>query len=171
MLLALDNQFCFALHAAARSVQRAYQPALSELDLTYPQYLVMLVLWEWDRQPDVRPTLTALGERLDLDSGTLTPLLRRLEHKGLLARERASDDGRELFVRLTRAGRALQKRARHVPLALLACAPLPIQELALLRDQLHRMRAALAAPQSTDRIATDRSEAPPKSKSIVRNVR
>lgn len=143
-LLALDNQLCFALHAAARSVQRAYQSVLGELALTYPQYLVMMVLWEWDREGKSRPTVTALGERLDLDSGTLTPLLRRLEQKGLLVRERGSEDARELLVRSTRAGRALQERARNVPLTLLSCAPLPLEELMTLRDQLKRLRVALA---------------------------
>jgi MarR family transcriptional regulator, organic hydroperoxide resistance regulator len=142
-ILELDNQFCFALHAASRRVVRSYRPALSELDLTYPQYLVMLVLWQWHRERCAHPTVSALGERLDLDSGTLTPLLRRLEHKGLLARERAGEDERELFVRLTRSGRALKLKARKVPLSLLQRAPLPLAEIVGLRDQLKRLRAAL----------------------------
>jgi MarR family transcriptional regulator, organic hydroperoxide resistance regulator len=154
VLLALDNQVCFALHAAARSMQRAYQTVLGPLDLTYSQYLVMLVVWEWDRLGQPRPTLTALGTRLDLDSGTLTPLVRRLEQKGLLTRKRQTDDARELFVRLTAAGRALKERARSVPLALLACAPLPLDELLVLRDQLQRLRSSLASPATVATLAT-----------------
>lgn len=142
VLLALDNQLCFALHAAARGVQRAYQPLLAELDLTYPQYLVMLVLWEWDHENQLRPTVTALGHRLDLDSGTLTPLLRRLEQKGLLVRERSSADGRELFVRVSRTGRTLKKRARAVPINLICNSPLPVEEMVALREQLQRLRHA-----------------------------
>jgi MarR family transcriptional regulator, organic hydroperoxide resistance regulator len=146
-LLALDNQVCFALHAAARSVQRAYQQVLGELDLTYPQYLVMLVVWEWEHTPPARPTVSALGERLDLDSGTLTPLLRRLEQKGLLARTRSPLDGRELLVQVTRRGTALKKRAHNVPLTMLQCSPLPLDELITLRDQLKRLRTGLATAQ------------------------
>ena len=144
-LLELDNQFCFALHAASRLVVRSYRPALSELDLTYPQYLVMLVLWSWARNPPARPTVSALGARLDLDSGTLTPLLRRLEQKGLLVRKRASEDERELFVHLTRAGRALKQRAVKVPLSLVGKSPIPLDEIVQLRDQLKRLRATLSA--------------------------
>ena len=144
-LLALDNQFCFALHAASRRIVRAYRPALAELDLTYPQYLVMLVLWGWDRERFEYPTVTALGERLDLDSGTLTPLLRRLEQKGLIARERSEEDERELYVRVTRSGRALKQRAAKVPMSLISNSPVPIAEIVVLRDQLKRLRAALAA--------------------------
>lgn len=142
-LLALDNQLCFALHAAARRVVRSYGPLLGELDLTYPQYLVLLVLWEWDRDPPARPTVTAMGERLDLDSGTLTPLLRRLEQKDLLTRERASGDERELFLKVTRTGRALKKRALKIPLVLLDASPVPANELLELRDRLNALRAGL----------------------------
>jgi DNA-binding MarR family transcriptional regulator len=144
--LLLDNQLCFALHAACRRVIRAYQPALTELDLTYPQYLVMLVLWEWEKRPPERKTVSAVGDRLDLDSGTLTPLLRRLESKGLLARERSGEDGRELIVRPTRAGVALKQRARKIPVELVARSPVPVAELVSLRDQLKRLRSALPAP-------------------------
>ncbi len=142
-LLQLDNQFCFALHSAARLVVRAYRPVLQELDLTYPQYLVLLVLWEWERVKHSRPSVSALGERLDLDSGTLTPLLRRLERKGLLVRERSASDERELFVRLTAAGTALKQPACKVPVSLIEHSPLPLAEIAALRDQLKRVREAL----------------------------
>lgn len=152
-LLELDNQLCFALHATTRRVIRAYQQALEELDLTYPQYLVMLVLWGWEKKRVAQPTVTAMGARLDLDSGTLTPLLRRLEQKGLLVRERSPDDARALFVRTTPAGRALRQRAARVPVALLARSPLPVQELVALRNQLQRLRAALPWPESSSASA------------------
>lgn len=90
-LLALDNQLCFALYAASRALMRTYRPLLEPLGLTYPQYLVMLVLWEWQRQPPAHPGVKALGERLQLDSGTLTPLLKRLEAQGLVRRERVRE--------------------------------------------------------------------------------
>jgi DNA-binding MarR family transcriptional regulator len=116
---------------------------LDELDLTYPQYLVLLVLWAWDREQHPRPTVTALGERLDLDSGTLTPLLRRLEQKGLITRERASGDERELLVRVSRSGRLLKRRARKVPLSLLERSSIPLQELIELRERLKTLRSSL----------------------------
>ncbi|PZR39611.1 MAG: MarR family transcriptional regulator, partial [Ectopseudomonas oleovorans] len=87
--LQLDNQLCFKLYAASRAVIRAYKPMLDALGLTYPQYLVMLVLWEWQERAPEPPTLKALGQRLQLDSGTLTPLLKRLEQLGLVQRRRA----------------------------------------------------------------------------------
>ena len=90
--LLLDNQLCFKLYAASRAVTRAYKPMLDELGLTYPQYLVMLVLWEWHAAPPAQATVKALGERLLLDSGTLTPLLKRLEASGLVARIRDVTD-------------------------------------------------------------------------------
>ncbi|HEX7477035.1 MAG TPA: MarR family transcriptional regulator [Polyangiales bacterium] len=139
-LLELDNQLCFALHVAARQVVKAYRPVLLELGLTHPQYLVMLVLWAWARDRKDRPTVRALGERLVLDSGTLTPLLKRLQARGLLTRTRARDDEREVFVRLTKAGAALRKRAHEVPITLLKQAPIPIGEIVSLRDQLRRLR-------------------------------
>jgi DNA-binding MarR family transcriptional regulator len=142
-LLELDNQLCFALHATARQVMKAYRPALGALELTHPQYLVLLVLWAWARDREPRPTVKALGARLELDSGTLTPLLKRLESRGLVTRTRSKEDERELFVHVTPAGLALKKRARGVPVALLDQSPLPIGELVRLRDQLKRFRAAL----------------------------
>ena len=143
-LLDLDNQVCFALYAASRGVVRAYDRWLKPLDLTYPQYLVMLVLWEWARDGERRPTVKALGGRLDLDSGTLTPLLTRLRDKGLITRERASADEREVFVRLTLAGARLKRHARAVPLRVLEQSPVPLTELLQLRDQLKRLRSAQA---------------------------
>ena len=109
--LQLDNQLCFKLYAASRAVIRAYKPMLDALGLTYPQYLVMLVLWQWQDQAPVQPTLKALGQRLQLDSGTLTPLLKRLEQMGLVLRRRSASDEREVhlaaFTRII-AGRLLR---------------------------------------------------------------
>jgi len=144
-LLALDNQLCFALHAATRQIVRAYRPVLTELGLTYPQYLVMLVLWAWDREQLARPTVRALGDRLALDSGTLTPLLKRLEARRLIKRSRAADDERELFLHLTAAGRRLEKPACRVPISLLERSPWSLTEILSLRDELKRLRADLAA--------------------------
>lgn len=112
--LQLDNQLCFKLYAASRAVIRAYKPMLDALGLTYPQYLAMLVLWEWQEQAPEQPTLKALGQRLQLDSGTLTPLLKRLEQMGLVLRRRAETDEREVHLTLSEAGRAL--RAQVAPL-------------------------------------------------------
>ncbi|HJV06382.1 MAG TPA: MarR family transcriptional regulator [Chromobacteriaceae bacterium] len=108
--LKLDNQLCFALYATSRAMTQAYQPLLEPLGLTYPQYLVMLVLWEQDGV-----SVKQLGERLMLDSGTLTPLLKRMETSGWLSRRRAQDDERRVDIFLTDAGRALRHAALAVP--------------------------------------------------------
>ncbi|AKH42496.1 DNA-binding MarR family transcriptional regulator [Altererythrobacter atlanticus] len=108
--LLLDRQLCFQLYAASNMVTRLYGPVLADLGLTYPQYLVMLVLWEEDGQ-----TVGALGKRLYLDSGTLTPLLKRMEGRGLIERGRDPDDERRVLVTLTEAGRALRAQAVKVP--------------------------------------------------------
>ncbi|MEP7044424.1 MAG: MarR family transcriptional regulator [Dokdonella sp.] len=112
--LLLDQQLCFALYAASRTVTAAYRPLLEPLGLTYPQYVAMLVLWERDGL-----TVRELGERLLLDSGTLTPLLKRLEHAGLIVRARRQSDEREVEIGLTRSGRALRARAEKIPACLL----------------------------------------------------
>lgn len=114
-LLALDQQLCFALARASRAMTRAYAPLLDPLGLTYPQYLVLLVLWEQDDVP-----VKAIGERLVLDSATLTPLLKRLEHAGLVLRSRDVDDERVVRIRLSKAGKALRAKAQKLP-AELAC--------------------------------------------------
>ena len=108
--LALDQHVCFGLYAAANLISRRYRPLLAELGLTFPQYLVMLVLWESAPQ-----TVSSIGERLHLDSGTLTPLLKRLESGGFVARRRDPTDERRVLVSLTDAGRALRDPARDIP--------------------------------------------------------
>jgi DNA-binding MarR family transcriptional regulator len=141
-VLALDNQLCFPLYAAARLVTQAYRPHLDALGLTYAQYLVLLVLWERDGQ-----TVTELGERLYLDSGTLTPLLKRLERSGLLRRQRRRDDERVVENRLTPEGRRLKKRAAKVPLALLCEVGLDLEETARIRDTVRGLVGKLERAQ------------------------
>ncbi|MEO9248031.1 MarR family transcriptional regulator [Citricoccus nitrophenolicus] len=135
--LHLEDQVCFALYSAARAAQQAYRPLLDELGLTYPQYLVLLVLWERDGQ-----TVSALGERLHLDSGTLSPLLRRLDEHGFIARERQTTDSRRVTVRLTAAGEALRERAVDVQRCLLDAVALSPADMLALRDLSRRFVAA-----------------------------
>lgn len=111
--LKLDNQLCFPLYAASRMVTRAYRPYLEPLGLTYPQYLVLMVLWE-----EEAITLGKISERLLLNTNTLTPLLKRMENQGLLIRRRKDDDGRQVLHDLTTKGRALEEEARSIPKAL-----------------------------------------------------
>ncbi|QDQ27161.1 winged helix-turn-helix transcriptional regulator [Chitinimonas arctica] len=132
--LKLDAQLCFRLYAASRNVTRCYQPLLAELGLTYPQYLVMLVLWEHDAV-----TVKNIGERLRLDSGTLTPLLKRLEQNGLLRRERRAENERELRVCLSEAGQQLRERATAIPPALVAALGLSLPEIEQLRQLLDKL--------------------------------
>ncbi|WP_150245519.1 MarR family winged helix-turn-helix transcriptional regulator [Nocardiopsis quinghaiensis] len=129
--LALDNQLCFSLYAASRALTGLYRELLGDLGLTYPQYLVMLVLWE-------RGTLTVkeLSRALHLDSGTLSPLLRRLEGAGLLTRERSATDERVVEVSVTREGEELRARAEGVPDRVLCAADLSPDRAAELRDAL-----------------------------------
>jgi len=132
--LRLDRQLCFALYGAANRVTRLYRPLLDALGLTYPQYLVMLVLWEASPR-----TVGALGAALDLESSTLTPLLKRLEAQGLVARERDPKDERRVVVGLTLQGAALRDRARDVPRDILCQLDLPLADLADLRERLRRL--------------------------------
>jgi DNA-binding MarR family transcriptional regulator len=134
--LQLDNQLCFKLYAASRAVIRAYKPMLDQLGLTYPQYLVMLVLWEWQGQPPALPNVKALGERLLLDSGTLTPLLKRLEQQGLLRRKRSLSDEREVHLGLTPAGCALRERVLPLKSQLLCERGVDEDALGALRSQV-----------------------------------
>ncbi|MGY8831981.1 MAG: MarR family winged helix-turn-helix transcriptional regulator [Pseudomonadales bacterium] len=134
--LQLDNQLCFKLYAASRAVIRAYKPMLDQLGLTYPQYLAMLVLWEWQQQPPALPTVKALGERLLLDSGTLTPLLKRLEQQGLLLRKRSVSDEREVHLALTQAGCALRAQVLPLKSQLLCERGVDLDQVAALRSQV-----------------------------------
>ncbi|MEQ6885561.1 MarR family transcriptional regulator [Salicola sp. Rm-C-2C1-2] len=137
-LLALDRQVCFALYSAQLAMSKVYRKLLKELDLTYPQYLVMLVLWEEDGQ-----TVSGIGERLFLDSATLTPLLKRLETAGLLRRQRSQEDERQVEVVLTEQGQALRERAEAVPESVMCATQCSPEELERLRDDLHKLRQRL----------------------------
>ena len=139
--LLLDNQLCFKLYAASRAVIRAYKPMLDELGLTYPQYLAMLVLWEWQAAPPEQATVKALGERLMLDSGTLTPLLKRLEQLGLVQRRRSSADERELRLALSEAGLALRERVLPLKSRLLCEHGVDLDELEGMRQSLGQLLA------------------------------
>ncbi|MBB2497040.1 MarR family winged helix-turn-helix transcriptional regulator [Aquipseudomonas ullengensis] len=144
-LLQLDNQLCFKLYAASRAVTRAYKPMLDELGLTYPQYLVMLVLWEWQGAPPAQPTVKALGERLRLDSGTLTPLLKRLEQLDLVQRRRSSVDEREVHLCLSAAGQQLRERVLPLKGRLLCDLGVDLGELDGLRQNLDVLLGRLSA--------------------------
>lgn len=136
--LALDNQLCFSLYTASRALTGLYRDLLEELGLTYPQYLVMLALWE--RGP---LTVKELGRALHLDSGTLSPLLRRLEGAGMLTRERTAQDERAVVVAATEDGRCLRERARTVPASVLEATGLSGQEARTLRESLDEITRAL----------------------------
>lgn len=136
--LLLSNQACFALYAASLAMNRNYRPLLEAMGLTYPQYLALLLLWEQDDR-----TLKDMGERLGLDSGTLTPLLKRLEGQGLVSRARDPLDERLLRVRLTPAGAALQEQARCLPATILDSCGWTPERLAGLRGELNALRDAL----------------------------
>ena len=138
--LALDKQLCFALYSASLAMTKVYKPLLAPLGLTYPQYLVMLALWEHDGQ-----SVSELGNRLALDSGTLTPLLKRLEAQGQLSRERDVEDERRVIVRLTPAGRQLKVQARRVPQEIGRASGCELSEVVDLTRQLTTIRDALVA--------------------------
>lgn len=137
-VLKLDNQLCFAVYAAAHAFSATYKPLLEPLGLTYPQYLAMLVLWQEDGV-----TVSAIGARLGLDSGTLTPLLKRLEAAGLVSRLRDAADERQVRVTLTAAGRALKQKAKGIPQALLCASGMSLGELVALRGKLESLAANL----------------------------
>ncbi|MGA4875960.1 MarR family transcriptional regulator [Streptomyces lydicamycinicus] len=137
-LLRLDHQVCFSLHAASRAFGGVYRDALKGLGLTYPQYLVMLVLWEHGSQP-----VKTIGEQLRLDSGTLSPLLKRLESAGLVRRERSTEDERSVTIHLTPSGDELREQALPVPRRMLAATGLTIEELRTLQSLLGRVTSAL----------------------------
>jgi MarR family transcriptional regulator, organic hydroperoxide resistance regulator len=138
--LRLDNQICFAIYSAAHAFNRVYKPLLDRLGLTYPQYLAMLVLWEHDGV-----AVKEIGERLFLDSGTLTPLLKRLEAAGLIKRTRSTQDERKVLIALTPQGQALKDRARSVPLSILAAAQCSVSELSDIKGEIAALRDRLNA--------------------------
>jgi DNA-binding MarR family transcriptional regulator len=133
--LALDNQFCFALYSASLAMTKTYKPFLDKVGLTYPQYLVMLVLWQQD---DI--LVKAIGERLFLDSGTLTPLLKRLEASSLIVRTRDESDERQVRITLTKEGRALKKKAQDIPYQVLCASGQSPDDLMDMRARLSRVR-------------------------------
>lgn len=141
-LLALDNQICFALYAASREITARYRPLLADLELTYPQYLVMLVLWEQELAGNVT-RVSSLGKRLRLDSGTLTPLLKRLADRGLVLRQRSTEDERVVTLSLTESGRALRAKAEAVPGRLLCGLRIAPERLVALRKELKAVLMAL----------------------------
>ena len=132
--LKLENQLCFPIYACSREITRAYKPYLEKLNLTYTQYIVMMVLWE---QKEV--TVKALGNSLCLDSGTLTPLLKKLENKGFAKRARSVDDERSLIVSLTKEGENLKVKARTIPVAMGGCVDLSEDDVKQLRRILARI--------------------------------
>ncbi|WP_338675058.1 MarR family transcriptional regulator [Streptomyces sp. SCSIO 30461] len=137
-ILRLDRQICFSLHAASRAFNGVYRMVLKDLGLTYPQYLAMLVLWEHGEQP-----VKAIGTRLRLDSGTLSPLLKRLEAVDLVERRRSTEDERSVTVRPTAKGAALRERAALIPHRIAAATGLTLTELGDLQQRLAELTAKL----------------------------
>ena len=136
--LRLDQQLCFAVYSAAHAFNRFYKPLLGKLGLTYPQYLVLLVLWEADG-----PTVSAIGDKLLLDSGTLTPVLKRLEAMGLVERKRGARDERQVLIRLTNKGRDLRKVAESFPAKILDASECADEDFDQLRSRLVNLREKL----------------------------
>lgn len=136
--LLLENQICFPLYSAANAVVRAYRPLLAKLDITYLQYIVLMVLWE-----ESSLNVKALGQRLSLDSGTLTPLLKRLEEKGLVERKRCEKDERARMIKLTKQGLGLKAAAQEIPHQLACSVGLPAAEAKELKKLCQQLLAAL----------------------------
>lgn len=143
--LKLDSQLCFKLYAASRAVIRGYKPMLDQLGLTYSQYLAMLVLWEWQQSAPEQPTVKALGERLALDSGTLTPLLKRLEQLQLVQRQRSARDEREVHLSLTPQGQALRDQVGPLKARLLCDSGVDLDRLNELRNGLDQLLVQIKA--------------------------
>jgi len=137
-VLKLDNQLCFPLYAVSKEIVRKYTPFLSEIDLTYTQYIVMMVLWEHQVL-----SVKELGKKLYLDSGTLTPLLKNLEKKGLVTRERSKEDERFLEVRLTESGMALREKAVEIPAKIGGCIQLTREEAVQLYTIIRKLLGQL----------------------------
>jgi DNA-binding MarR family transcriptional regulator len=138
-LLKLDNQLCFSVYALSRLITKTYQPLLESLDVTYPQYLVLLLLWEHEEL-----SVKQLGEHLMLDSGTLTPLLKRMEQRQWLSRRRDARDERSVVVALQPEGRALQQQAHEIPVQLAEKMQMTPDEMMALRTQLRQLITLLA---------------------------
>lgn len=136
--LNLDNQLCFAVHSTAHAIARAYRPLLEPLGLTYPQYLTLMVLWEQDGL-----TVSEIGSRLFIDSGTLTPLLKRLEAIGYISRRRSTHDERQVLISLTPSGSALKERALCIPGAMAEAMGQPLEDLVTLKTMLGKLRDSL----------------------------
>ncbi|WP_294207214.1 MarR family transcriptional regulator [uncultured Chryseobacterium sp.] len=132
--LKLENQICFPLYVIAKEITGLYRPFLDELDMTYPQYLVMMVLWEHDGM-----TVSCIGEKLYLDSGTLTPLLKRLEAKGLITRQRKKEDERVVEIFITEAGKQLKSRACSVPEKIIASTKVDPEDLIRLKESVQNI--------------------------------
>jgi DNA-binding MarR family transcriptional regulator len=139
----LSDQVCFALYTASRAVTNRYRPLLDDLGVTYPQYLALLVLWERDEV-----TVKDLGAALQLESSTLSPLLKRLEAAGLVRRQRRTDDERSVLVRLTDRGSQLRERAHGIPVEIACASGLTGPELANLRATLQRVTASMTGETS-----------------------
>ncbi len=133
-ILKLENQLCFSIYAASRAITKIYRPFLEEIGLTYPQYLVMLVMWEHDTI-----TLKELGNKLYLDSGTLTPLLKRLERIELIKRERSTEDERLLCVSVTKKGLTMKENAMKIPACILGCIPSDLARLTNIKEEVDRL--------------------------------
>src|SRR3954463_11733527 len=134
----LDNQLCFALYSTSLAMNKVYRKLLRKLDLTYSQYIVMLVLWERDGL-----TVSEIGERLFLDSATLTPLLKRMELSGLLTRLHAENDERQVIVSLTKQGRNLKEKAQDVPTGVMCAADCSVEQMVAMKKELESLRAKL----------------------------
>ena len=140
--LRLENQLCFRLYSLTKLMNRHYSPVLKTLGLTYSQYLVMLVLWETNNTTAVI-SVKQLGEKLDLDSGTLSPLLKRLENQTLLSRVRNSDDERIVEIKLTEVGCQLKEKAKDIPAQMFSVTGMSVDELQTLNVQLDRLLATM----------------------------
>ena len=136
--LKLDNQLCFPLYAVSKEIVRKYKPFLDEVDLTYTQYIVMMVVWE-----DERVSVKEMGKKLFLDSGTLTPVLKTLEKKGLIERTRSKEDERNLIVTLTPSGKALKDKAVDIPTKMGGCLNISPEDAMELHNILHRIMETL----------------------------
>jgi DNA-binding MarR family transcriptional regulator len=145
-LLLLENQLCFPIYATSRMITRLYQPHLEKLDLTYPQYLVMMVLWEKDNL-----SVNEIGHRLFLNSNTLTPLLKKLIKKGLVSKQRSASDERKVTVKLTQKGLDLKEKAKAIPVSLLENIDIPVKDLLKLREIMWKFLSDLIKEETDEK--------------------